>query len=49
MKKFIFLAVFCLLASVSPVSAQLIIHNNGNAELGVNPFDPQDPSLNPQV
>jgi len=49
MKKFLILAVLCLLASTSPVSAQLIIHNNGNAELGVNPFDPQDPSLNPQV
>ena len=44
MKKFIILAVLCLLASACPVSAQLIIHNNGNAELGVNPFDPQDPN-----
>ncbi len=31
MKKFIFLAVLCLLASASPVSAQLIIRNNGHA------------------
>jgi hypothetical protein len=37
MKKFIFLAVLCLLASASPVSAQLIIRNNGHAEIGTNP------------
>ncbi len=49
MKKFIFLAVLCLLASASTVSAQLIIHNNGNAELGVDPFNYQNPNLNPQV
>lgn len=30
-------ALFCLLASVSPISAQLIIRNNGHAEVGVNP------------
>ena len=49
MKKFIILALLCLLASTSPVSAQLIIHNNGNAELGVDPFNYQNPNLNPQV
>ena len=49
MKKFIILALLCLLASASPVSAQLIIHNNGNAELGVDPFNYQNPNLNPQV
>ncbi len=49
MKKFLILAVLCLLASASPVSAQLIIHNNGNAELGVDPFNYQNPNLNPQV
>lgn len=49
MKNLIILAVFCLLASASPVSAQLIIHNNGNAELGVDPFNYQNPNLNPQV
>ena len=49
MKNLIILAVFCLLASASPMSAQLIIHNNGNAELGVDPFNYQNPNLNPQV
>ena len=48
-KKFLFFALLCLLANASPMSAQLIIHNNGNAELGVNPFDPQNTNLNPQV
>ena len=43
----IFLAILCLLASATPVSAQLIIHNNGNAEMGVNPFDPHNTNLNP--
>ena len=38
MKKILFMAVLCLLASASPVSAQLIIRNNGHAEVGVNPF-----------
>ena len=37
MKKFIFLAVICLLASASQVSAQLIIRNNGHAEIGHDP------------
>ena len=38
MKKFLMMAVlFCLLTSVNPVSAQLIIKNNGHAEIGVNP------------
>lgn len=31
------MAVICLLASASPVSAQLIIRNSGHAEVGVNP------------
>lgn len=35
MKRIKILAVlFCLLASASPVSAQLIIKNNGHAEIG---------------
>ena len=38
MKKLIYLAVLCLLASASPVSAQLIIRNSGHAEVGVNPM-----------
>ena len=38
MKRILFLAaLFCLFTSVSPVSAQLIICNNGHAEIGVNP------------
>lgn len=37
MKNIILMAVFCLLASVSPVSAQLIIRNSGHAEIGTNP------------
>ena len=36
MKKIIILAIICLLASASQVSAQLIIRNNGHAEIGVN-------------
>lgn len=38
MKKIILLAVFCLLSSVSQINAQLIICNNGHAEIGVNPM-----------
>lgn len=37
MRKLIFLAVICLLANASHVSAQLIIRNSGRAEVGVNP------------
>lgn len=47
MKKFIFLAVLCLLASASTVSAQLIIRNSGHAEVGHDPFDPVPEGLNP--
>ena len=48
MKKTVFLAVmFCLLASASQVSAQLVIRNNGHAEIGVNPYDPVPQGLNP--
>lgn len=38
MKKFFIMAVFCLLAGVSQMSAQLIIRNSGHAEVGINPF-----------
>lgn len=38
MNRIIVLAVLCLLASVSPVSAQLIIRNSGHAEIGTNPM-----------
>ena len=37
MKNIILMAVICLLASASPVSAQLIIRNSGHAEIGTNP------------
>ncbi len=36
MKKYLLMAVFgCLLAFANPMSAQLIIRNNGHAEIGV--------------
>ena len=38
MKKLLILAVLCLLASASTVSAQLIIRNSGHAEIGTNPI-----------
>ena len=38
MKKFLFIAaLFSLLVSTTPVSAQLIIRNNGHAEIGTKP------------
>lgn len=38
-KSFIFLtAIICLLAASTPADAQLIIRNNGHAEIGVNPI-----------
>lgn len=40
MKKLLFIAVICLLASANPMSAQLIIRNNGHAEIGQDPYDP---------
>lgn len=40
MKKMIILAVLCLLTSASQVNAQLIIRNNGHAEIGHDPYDP---------
>lgn len=40
MKKMIILAVLFLLASASQVNAQLIIRNNGHAEVGHDPYDP---------
>ena len=49
MKKMYYLAVlFCLLASASQVSAQLVIRNNGHAEIGHDPYDPVPEGLNPQ-
>ena len=40
MKKIYFLAVICLLASASHVSAQLTIQSSGRAEIGIDPTDP---------
>lgn len=49
MKKIIFIAaVLCLLVSTNQVSAQFIVHNNGNAEIGVDNFDPETANLPPQ-
>ena len=39
MKKIFILAVICLLASTSPMSAQLSIMNTGRAEIGIDPFE----------
>ena len=39
MKKLFFTAVLCLLASASPMSAQLSIMNTGRAEIGIDPFE----------
>ena len=48
MKKIYFiLAVICLLASSSQMSAQLIIRNNGHAEIGIDPQYPAPEGLNP--
>ena len=47
MKKIFFLAVICLLASASQVSAQLIIRNNGHAEIGHDPTVSLFPSNDP--
>ena len=40
MKKFYYLAVICLLASASQMSAQLTIQSSGRAEIGIDPTDP---------
>ena len=45
MKKLFFMAVLCLLASASPMSAQLSIMNTGRAEIGIDPFDPNNTSI----
>ena len=37
MKKILFMAALCLLASADQINAQLIIRNNGHAEIGTNP------------
>ena len=47
MKKLFVLAVICLLASASQVSAQLIIRNNGHAEIGHDPSHSLMPGSDP--
>ncbi len=47
MKRFLYLAVVCLLASASTLNAQLIIRNSGHAEIGHDPYDPVPEGLNP--
>ena len=49
MKKFIVLLTFfvSLLVSTNPVNAQLLIKSNGNAEVGVDNFDPDNTIINP--
>lgn len=49
MKKILFslAAIICLLATTNHVSAQFIVHPNGNAEVGENCFDPENPGLAP--
>ena len=44
---FSIMAVLCLLATAIPTNAQLIIRNNGHAEIGHDPFDPVPEGLNP--
>ena len=46
MKKIFLMAVICLLASASQMSAQLTIQNSGRAEIGIDPYVPG--SLSPQ-
>ena len=49
MKRLIlFAALCCVLVTSIPVSAQFIVHNNGNAEIGVDNFDPETANLPPQ-
>ena len=47
MKKisFFIMAIICLFMASGPADAQLIIRNNGHAEVGVNPFEPLPDSL----
>ena len=47
MKKILFfiMAIICLFMASGPADAQLIIRNNGHAEVGVNPFEPLPDSL----
>ena len=40
-----FMAIICLFMASCPADAQLIIRNNGHAEVGVNPYEPLPDSL----
>ena len=44
MKRIIFFTavLFCVFMNTTPVSAQFIVHHNGNAELGDESFDPDN-------
>ena len=49
MKKLFFIAALLfLLVSTNDVNAQFIVHSNGNAEIGVDNFDPETANLPPQ-
>ena len=37
--------LFCLLANVNQIDAQLLIKSSGNAEVGVDNFDPENPGI----
>ena len=41
------LAAICLLVCANQAQAQLVIHNNGHADIGHDPFDPLPEDLNP--
>lgn len=48
MRKILFLAaIVCLLVTANQVSAQFIVHPNGNSEVGENCFDPENPGMPP--
>ena len=49
MKKILclFAVLFALTLAAPQASAQLIVHTNGNAELGVDPFNPNAPGVTP--
>ncbi len=50
MKKILFIAaLLCLLVTSNQVKGQFIVHNYGNAELGVNNIDLENTNLSPQI
>ena len=48
MKKIVFLAALLCVLATGNMNAQFIVHNNGNAEIGVDNFDPETANLPPQ-